>query len=77
MGRKGRGDKKALEIARTETVGRGNLGWHCFQLVQLISVAGFDGDHASFIRENLLRLTFCAAREANFSTSVAKWTKPL
>ena len=51
MSRKGRGDKKALEIARTETFGRGNLGSHCLRLVQLIWVAGFDGSCASFIRE--------------------------
>src|SRR6266496_4456695 len=30
MSRKGRGDKKVLEIARTETFGRGNLGPLCF-----------------------------------------------
>jgi len=59
MGRKWRGDKKALEIARIETVGRGNLGSHCFQLVQLIPVAGFDGRCASFIRENLLSAVLC------------------
>ena len=58
MGRKGRGDKKAPEIARTETFGGGNLGSRCLQLVQLIRVAGFDGSCASFIRENLLS-AFC------------------
>jgi hypothetical protein len=51
MSRKGRGDKKALEIARTETFGRGNLGSHCLRLVELIWVAGFDGSCPSFIRE--------------------------
>jgi hypothetical protein len=30
-----KGDKKALEIARIETFGRGNLGSHCLQLLIL------------------------------------------
>src|SRR6266542_2917154 len=61
MSRKGRGDKKVLEIARTETFGRGNLGSHCLQLMQLIWVAGFDGSCASFIREKFLAALFSAA----------------
>ena len=52
MGRKGRRDRKTLEIAGTDTFDRGNLGWHCLRLVQLSGVAEFDGDQPSFIREN-------------------------
>lgn len=75
MDRKGRGDKKALEIARTETFGRSNRGSHCLRLVQLIWVAGFDGGCASFIREKFLAALFSAAhRNLVGLARYANWT---
>jgi len=53
MDRRGRGDKKVFEIARTETFGGGNLGSPCFYNRAADFGAGFDGDRAPFIRGDL------------------------